>query len=463
MDSDKLERDDLHELRSLLLNGDPEQVLNPQVTPEAIGEVLPAAIIEAQRQQPQLLASAVVTTVERAIHASVHRDSEVLSSALFPVIGPTTRKSIASAIGDLLQSLNRALEYSLSWQSLKWRLEARRTGKSFAEVVLLRTLIYQVEQVFLIHRETGLVLQHIAAETAVTQDPDLVSAMLTAIQDFARDSFSIQDDSVGVLEVGDLSIWLEEGPHATLACVIRGTAPNTLHTTMRASQEKIHRLFDAALRAFDGDARGFEASRRYLEACFQAQYKQKSRGEKTPFVIGKREKIVGGLVAACWVAGLVTWLVLSRQAHLRWINYVDTLEREPGIVVISHQKKQGRYLLTGLKDPLAKDPTRLLAETRIDADRVRMSWQPYLSLDSAFVSRRLQALLNPPPTVAMQLDETGVLRLRGTAPVEWINWAKGISDRTEGIEGWDSRLLIPVEWPAISGEPDRQTVYFNAD
>ena len=469
MSASEPERDELYELRSLLLEGDPDTVLNPQITPEALGKVLPAAIIEAQRRQPQLLTSSVVTTVERAIHASIRRDSHVLSDSLFPVIGPSTRKSISAAIGSLVQSLNQTLEYSLSWQSVKWRIEARRTGKTFAEVVLLRTLVYQVEQVFLIHGETGLVLQHLAAETAAAADPDLVSAMLTAIQDFVKDSFSVQtNDSLGVLEVGELSVWIEEGPHATLACVIRGTAPNTLHTKMQAAQEKIHRLFDSALRSFDGDPRAFEASKRYLENCFESQYKKQTEktrkpGENAPFVIARKQKIWGSLLTGCLVLGLMTWLVLNRQAHLRWTDYIASLEQEPGIVIISQQRQGRRYTLTGLKDPLATEPSDLLADTQINAERVDMSWQPYLSLDSAFLNRRLRSLLNPPPTVSMQLNEAGVLRLRGTASADWIEWAKEVSDRTEGVTAWDGRLLIPVEWPTDSGEPDRLPIYFNSD
>ena len=59
---------------------------------------------------------------------------------------------------------------------------------SFAEVVLKHTLVYRVEHVFLIHRHTGLLIAHAASQDATSQDPQLVSSMLSAIQDFVRDS-----------------------------------------------------------------------------------------------------------------------------------------------------------------------------------------------------------------------------------------------------------------------------------
>jgi OOP family OmpA-OmpF porin len=58
---------------------------------------------------------------------------------------------------------------------------ALRTGTSFAEVVLLNTLLYRVEQVFLIERESGLLLQHVRSAAVRTEDADMVAGMLTAI------------------------------------------------------------------------------------------------------------------------------------------------------------------------------------------------------------------------------------------------------------------------------------------
>jgi len=106
---------------------------------------------------------------------------------------------------------------------LKWRLEAIRTKRSFAEVVLLHTLVYRVEEIFLIHTQSGILLQHVGAEANHGKDPDLVSGMLTAIQEFVKDSFNSQTgEMLDTLRMdGDHSVWIEQGPHAMLAAVIR--------------------------------------------------------------------------------------------------------------------------------------------------------------------------------------------------------------------------------------------------
>ena len=58
--------------------------------------------------------------------------------------------------------------------------------------MLKHTLVYRVEHVFLIHRHTGLLIANAASQDATSQDPQLVSSMLSAIQDFVRDSFAEQ-------------------------------------------------------------------------------------------------------------------------------------------------------------------------------------------------------------------------------------------------------------------------------
>ncbi|MEL6248770.1 MAG: OmpA family protein [Cyanobacteria bacterium J06648_16] len=440
---DKQTLAELKELQQLLLGADIDTLRRPPA--DAIAAVLPEAIAQAQPQQDQL-SLAAVPTVEAAIQASVNQDVNVLSEALFPVIGPATRKSITAAIGNLVQSLNQTLEYSLSPQSFKWRLEARRTGKSFAEVVLLRTLVYQVEQVLLIHKDTGLVLQHVVKPDATVQDPDVVSAMLTALQDFVRDSFQVEGSGgLDTLELSGLQIWLEEGPQAVLACVIRGMAPQDLRQTLRDSLEKIHLLFGQQLQAFNGDPEALAGSRPYLEDCFQAQFKQQdSPPQQAPTPRPRWQRTLAWLALGGVLIGLTTWGWLNWRADQRWAQLVATLEQQPGIVIVSAQRQGGQYVLSGLRDPLAADPEQALADSAIRPDAVTMRWEPYLSMAPAFVDDRLYALLSPPPTVTLQLDANRVLHLSGQATSDWIQRARQLS-RQMGILGWDDAQLTAIE------------------
>ena len=106
------EEEGLSELRNLLFGADLQARLdNPKVLAEDVSNVLPEAIILRTMQDEQLT-KAVVPTVEQAIHNSVKQDLNVLSDALFPVMGPAIRKAVSTALKTLTESLNQTLDNS---------------------------------------------------------------------------------------------------------------------------------------------------------------------------------------------------------------------------------------------------------------------------------------------------------------------------------------------------------------
>ncbi len=434
--------DDLSELRSLLLGIEPPQVKklyerldNPHIHPEDISRLLPEAIILRSKEDKQL-GEAIVSTVEEAIQASVIQDQNVLSEAFFPIIGPAIRKAISSALEEMMQSLNQALEHSLSPESFKWRLEAKRTGKSFAEIVLLRTLVYRVEQVFLIHKQTGLLLQHLVANQVAAQDADLVAAMLTAIQDFVRDSFSVRkEDALQSLRFGELTIWIEEGPQAVLAGIIRGNPPQELRLVFQQAIEKIHLKLSREINTFTGDTEPFQASTADLETCLAIQYKSAAKKNYT-----YAWAFLGAIAIACSI-----WSFFAIRGQLRWHAYLQQLNSQPGIIVINTKQHNGKYFISGMRDPLAVDPQTLIQSTNINPNTVIGQWQPYLSLESRFITKRVEKLLQPPKTVSLQIDNNGILHATGSASHQWILGARKLWQFIPGVTQFQDKNLKESE------------------
>ena len=121
------------ELRTLLVGPEQRQLHalqtrldDPASHARDVSRVLPAAV-ELRTRDPHLK-RALAPTIEDAISTSVRRNPRPLADALFPIIGPAIRKAIAATLGGMLESLNTTHEHSLSWRSLRWRLDARRLG-----------------------------------------------------------------------------------------------------------------------------------------------------------------------------------------------------------------------------------------------------------------------------------------------------------------------------------------------
>ena len=441
------------ELRSLLVGPERTQLDQLQarldalrVYPEDVSQVL-AEAVHLRSNQDKQLTNALLPSVEEALRASVQRNPRVLVDSLFPMMGPAIRKAITTALQSMLDSLNRSLAISLSLRGLTWHWEAFRTRKPFAEVVLLHTLRYRVEQVFLIHRETGLLLQHVAAESVPGQDGEMISGMLTAIQDFMRDSFGgSEGESLDTVEYGDRTLWIEQGPQAILAGVVRGNAPRELKTVFQEALESIHFEMREALSSFQGDASPFTAIRHYLEACLQEQLKAEEtrRSGRGVWLISAALLLaLGG-----WGWSLIRAHQALKQAHQRWTACLSTIRAQPGTVVLTVEKSHDAYFLSGLLDPLAPEPFTLPEVAHMCAGiDVSRQWQTYYALHPTLVAERARLALDPPDTVALRLDDHGVLHATGTASYQWILEAQKLARVIPGITQLQTEQLVAVDRP----------------
>jgi outer membrane protein OmpA-like peptidoglycan-associated protein len=432
--------DSLEELRHLIIAPEQEdlarlqeRVENQELRTQDVSQVLPEAMQLRRRQGgEQALGEALAPSVESALRESVRKDPGTLADALFPVMGPAIRRSILQTLRTLFDSFNQTMEQSLSLRGLKWRLEALRTGKRFSEVVLLHSLVYRVEQIFLIHKKTGLPLAHAVAPAAAMQDPSLVSGMLTAIQDFVRDSFNARPgESIEKLNVGELEVWVEQGPYASIAAVIRGMAPPELRLRMAETLELLHRQYGTQMQQFAGDNSAFEPAVDLLTNHLDSQLREKAAAKPRPYVWAFTSVLALVLVA---------WLSVRWWQDRQWEQFVSTLRQQPGIVITSAGRHDGRFLIQGLRDPLAADPKELLRQAGLDAGKAEFRWNGYYALDGAIVARRAAALLNSPPTARLSVHD-GLLRAEGEARGAWIASLREQGSRIPGVLAVDTSNL----------------------
>ncbi|PAQ02925.1 OmpA family protein [Mesorhizobium mediterraneum] len=383
----------------------------PEQLASAVGGVLPSAAARAPYAQ---LGEALAPAVERAVQRSIQKSPRTLTDILYPVFLPAIRKSIGEKIDQTFQSLNETLRHIFTWHGLKWRFEAWRTGASFSEVVLKHSLVYRVEHVFLINRNSGLLIAHVTADNATSEDPQLISSMLSAIQDFVKDSFNEKEQSgLDTIRFGELRLWSEVGPFATLVAVIRGNPPEELHEIIRDVLLRIHDECSQALEQFDGDSSQLAGVETQLQTC--VELKQEDSNQGFPWLV------VAAVLLVLIPAG--GWFFLSWQSGQRWQAYVSRLSTQPGIIVAEQKMRDGQFYIAGLRDPLAADPQSLLSGTQVDPARVHSHWQFYQSLEPEFVLKRLTASLGPLDSVRLSIVNDRIIA-EGEAPDTWIDRAR---------------------------------------
>lgn len=424
VDRSTLADEQLAELCRLLVGVDRErlaatlqQVDDRRRLVELLGGALDDAVRNSARRGPEL-SRALAPIIAAGVHETVHRDASAFGKALAPAMGPAIRQAVLQMFRNLVETFERTLDHSLSPRAWRWRLEAWRTGVSFAQVVFLKTLAFRVEHVFLIHGESGLLLQHAYRPDARHRDPELVSAMLTAIQDFVGDALDARKgDRLGAFEVGELTVWVENATHAVLAAVIRGQPGRAVRDDLKRQLERIELAFDRDLEAFRGDCAPFDAALPLLDECLVEQ--RIAQNEAAPAGVSWLVKagLVAGLLSV--LAGIGWWAYASQQASRRLAALVARVEAEPGFVLARAERHHGRYRLVGLRDPDARPAAQVVRDAGVDPDSVDGSWEPYHALHSDLVVRRARRVLGLPERVAA-VFVGGVLQLSGVVEPELL-------------------------------------------
>ena len=425
-------------LRELLVGPERQQldelagrVEEVAITPQVLAEQLPEAIALRASRDGQI-ARVLAPTIETALRESIRRNPREVATAIFPVLGPAIRKAIAETMAGLVRSINSAVEHSFSVQGIKWRIEAWRTGERYADVVIKHALVYRVEQVFLVHADTGLLLAHVTAPDLDVPEADLISGMLTAIQYFVRDSF--RPDEGGTLStftVGEHTVHVEAGPRALIAAVVRGQCPEAVPQRLQRTLEQIHLEYASLLADFEGDPAPFASAATLLEENLETVLSTDRTADRSAMRWLRWVIPLAALVLLA--AGLAT------ASWLRWRRAVRLMEAEPGFVVIDADRSWRRWEFRGLRDPIARDPRTVLAALGSAPPAIVGQWKPYISLDSAMVVARARRALAAPASATTTLAGD-TLHVGGTATVDWLRTLR-TAPAIGGVGGIDASAI----------------------
>lgn len=361
---------------------------------ERIAQLLDQASDLTIKQNPEFIDKFISRSPAPYLKA-LKRNPKGIISLLTPVISPVIRQSVTQAMRRFIVEINRTLELGFSIKSLKWRWQAMRAGVPFSEVVFANTVQYQVQQLFLIDKDSGLLIQHVGQEHMLREDQEAISAMLTAIQEFIKDSLQTDDETLSSAEMGESVLWVLPGSQANLAAVIKGSPSGKLRQALANFLSEVHLNHQSVLLKQEQWNKSPE-----LQLDMENHLLQKSIREDRP--------------AKVWPWLLVISLLIGYALFRSYQNYSSRHELEqqlakiPGLVVENIKKDGDGYVVKGLKDPL------LNLDQHLDKSaKISFSTQKYYALDDVFVEQRVRNFLQPSP-VKVTVNN-GTVTLSGTA------------------------------------------------
>lgn len=433
----------LQALRALLFGDNGEnlyQSLKPQAK-QLVEEVISEALYERQSKDKSVL-PVIRPIVEKSVESSVSEQSEKFTVILYPLVGSLVRKSVAAFLSHFIEKTNTLLENSLSVKGLKMRYRAWKQGIPFSQYLILQAYRYKVDTVLLIHRKTGTLLSCVTRDSQTDDNADLVSSMLTAINDFVSDSFADHQytQQLDEIKTDDLSLYISHGPQALLVVASRGVIPAKDRLVFSKTIEQIHNSFLTELLTYEGANAPFVACEPLLQTCLVTQKNQDDSHKKKPWF---------GYASVALLFALLFWFCWIKIEARLLVTQLSKLNEQPGFVVTELDVRNiNTVSLAILRDPDAISMSKWLADANIAPERIQIMERPYISLDKDIIIKKINALTLPLDINAKLTDEkNGHEKLSLIGQINWQGYQdfKSALNQISGIDRFDinfSELMI---------------------
>ncbi|NET78518.1 OmpA family protein [Okeania sp. SIO1F9] len=319
----------------------------PQEIAKALAPEMGAAIREQIRIDPRQISQALAPEMGRAIKDQITLEPNSIVDALYPVMGSTISKYMTQEI----REINDKISETFSFKGIRRKIQAIFQGVSEAELIISEVMIFTVQAVFLIHKESGLVISEVQHSRQDRLESEMLAGMLTAIRSFVNDCIAQSGDfsELNEIEYGDSKIILEVAGYCYLAVVIRGQTNKSFIKELRKILSKIVIDYGKYIKIFAGDPDTIPASIQLLLKSLMdienVQENQKLQISKPPTAL----LIVCGLILSLI---FIPWGIY--QYYSRLYRGIEARTREawsniPELAIyrIGAKVKRGSLILTG--------------------------------------------------------------------------------------------------------------------
>jgi hypothetical protein len=131
-----------------------------------------------------------------------------------------------------------------------------------------------VDEVFLM-TPTGMLLKHYTRRLRPDQDTDILAGMLTAVQNFVRDSFDEAGGRLSEIRFENYDILISHGKNVVLAAIISTKKPERLRNQMRNATDDLERQFGEKISHWGGDKKDLGEVDLLMKKFLAGKYKSK--------------------------------------------------------------------------------------------------------------------------------------------------------------------------------------------
>ncbi len=158
--------------------------------------------------------------IEEIVSKKLSESQDEIVNMIFPKLNTIIKKFITAQFQILKEGIDTQIKTVQNRFSPK-NLFSRFFGPSDSDIVLSQLDNPEVHEVYLVQRESGLLLGSYAKEK--NTDQDVIAGMLTAIKSFAEDAFNRGKEDLEMIQYENYKIFLHNLPSYYFAVAMTGS------------------------------------------------------------------------------------------------------------------------------------------------------------------------------------------------------------------------------------------------
>ena len=163
--------------------------------------------------------------VNRMVEQKLKDSQQEIINVIYPALGKMINKYIAFQFQQLKDSIDERINSIFSTRGMLGQLKNRLLGINPADTLLASMDAAVLEEIFIIERNSGLLLGSAALYPSVNRD--VVAGMLTAIKSFVEDAFERENEQLEMIQYGTYRIVVENFPSYYFAAAMSGSVSIT--------------------------------------------------------------------------------------------------------------------------------------------------------------------------------------------------------------------------------------------
>ena len=212
-------------------------------------------IAQSYKDSPEALSFVLKETISQSIALEIENNKDTMVDSLYPIMGSMVSKYVSQAIKELMQNINTKIDDGLSLDTYKRKIKSKMTGVSEMELLIQEGGQAIISSLFVIQKESGLLIAEAQLQDKEVQDPHMVASMASAIKDFINDWVNQNEiqDEVQILSYGASTLYIESAGSVYVVAFLNKEPEYELRSKINAFFASIVYKYAPFFRTFEGD------------------------------------------------------------------------------------------------------------------------------------------------------------------------------------------------------------------